>query len=216
MSTRTTSVLVLILIVAATLAGLGLWNRLPDPMASHWDIHDQVNGSMPKVWGVFLMPGLALGLFLLFLLLPAIDPLKANIAKFRGIFNLFILFIMLFLVYVYGLSLAWNLGFTRFKMSLVLLPAMGLLFTLIGFMLRKAKRNFFIGIRTPWTLSSDRVWDETHRVGSILFIALGILDLLGTFFGGMWAFALMIIPITASTLFLVAYSYMLYQKETRL
>ncbi len=133
-------------------------------MASHWDINDQVNGTMPKLWGVFLMPLISLGLFLLFLLIPAIDPLKANIAKFRGAFNLFIAFMTLFLMYVQGLILAWNLGFTHLKMSESLLPAVGLLFILIGFMIRKAKRNFFIGIRTPWTLSSDKVWDETHRV----------------------------------------------------
>ena len=91
--------------------------------------------------------------------------MKANIAKFRGAFNLFIVFMTLFLMYVQGLTLAWNLGFTHFKMSKSLLPAVGLLFIMIGFMIRKAKRNFFIGIRTPWTLSSDKVWDETHRVG---------------------------------------------------
>ena len=78
-------------------------------MASHWDINDQVNGTMPKLWGVFLMPLISLGLFLLFLLIPAIDPLKANIAKFRGAFNLFIAFMTLFLMYVQGLILAWNL-----------------------------------------------------------------------------------------------------------
>ncbi len=216
MPTRTTIILALILISLAALAGILLWNQLPDPMASHWGVNDQVNGTLSKTWGVFLMPVMALGLFLLFLLLPAIDPLKANIAKFRGSFNLFILFILLFLVYVYGLSLAWNLGLTWIKMSQSLLPAVGLLFILVGLLLRKAKRNFFIGIRTPWTLSSDRVWDETHRLGSVLFIALGILDLFGAFLGGMLAFALMIIPLTLLALFLVVYSYVLYQKETRL
>jgi uncharacterized membrane protein len=170
---------------------------------------------MPKLWGVFLMPLISLGLFLLFLLIPAIDPLKANIAKFRGAFNLFIAFMTLFLMYVQGLILAWNLGFTHFKMSESLLPAVGLLFILIGFMIRKAKRNFFIGIRTPWTLSSDKVWDETHRVGSILFIASGVLALTGVFFGGATAFLLILIPLMVSTIFLVVYSYVLYQAEMK-
>ena len=82
------------------MAGVLHWNQLPDPMASHWDINDQVNGTMPKFWGVFLLPLISLGLFLLFLLIPAIDPLKANIAKFRDTFNLFIVFMTLFLMYV--------------------------------------------------------------------------------------------------------------------
>jgi len=215
MSTRLTLVIVLVLLLASTLAGVLLWNRLPEPMASHWDINDQVNGTMPRFWGVFLMPLISLGMFLVFLLIPAIDPLKTNIAKFRDVFNLFIAFLMLFMVYVYALSLAWNLGFTQFKMSASLLPALGLLFILIGFMLRRAKRNFFIGIRTPWTLSSDKVWDETHRVGSILFIASGAVALIGAFFGGGMAFLLILVPLLVSTVFLVIYSYVLYQRETK-
>ena len=215
MSTRKMIVSVLVLLLVTTLAGVLHWNGLPDPMASHWGINDQVNGTMPKVWGVFLVPLISLGLFLLFLLIPAIDPLKANIAKFRDAFNLFIAFMTLFLMYVQGLTLAWNLGFTHFKMSTSLMPALGLLFILVGYMIRKAKRNFFIGIRTPWTLSSDKVWDETHRVGSWLFIGSGVLAILGSFFGGMTAFWLLFVPLIGSAIFLVIYSYVLYQRETK-
>jgi len=183
MSTRTTTIVVLIMIAAAILAGLLLWNRLPDPMASHWDVNDQVNGYTSKLAGVLMVPLITLGIFLLFLVVPSIDPLKANIAQFREAFNLFIILMVAFMLYVYGLSLAWNLGFTDFRMSGAMLPAVGLLFIFIGFMLRQARRNFFIGIRTPWTLSSDRVWNETHRIGAVLFMISGALAFLGGFFG---------------------------------
>ena len=79
--------------------------------------------------------------------------------------------------------------------------------------MRQAKRNFFIGIRTPWTLSSDHVWDETHRLGSILFIASGILALFGAFFPD-YAIWFILVPVLGSTLFLLVYSYILYQRET--
>jgi uncharacterized membrane protein len=118
-------------------------------------------------------------------------------------------------MYVQGLTLAWNLGFTHFKMSTSLMPALGLLFILVGYMIRKAKRNFFIGIRTPWTLSSDKVWDETHRVGSWLFIGSGVIASIGSFFGRMTAFWLVFVPLIGSAIFLVIYSYMLYQRETK-
>jgi len=215
MSTRTTTIIVLLLLVAATAAGLLLWNRLPNQMASHWDINDQVNGYMPKVWGVFLMPLISLGMFVLFLAVPAIDPLKANIAKFREAFNLFIVLIVAFMLYIHGLTLAWSLGNTGFKMSTSMLPAMGLLFIFLGYMLRKAKRNFFIGIRTPWTLSSDSVWDKTHQLGAILFTASGVLAFLGGIFGGMTAFWFLFVPLIGSTIFLLFYSYVLYQREIR-
>ena len=213
MSTRTTIIVVLVLLFVSTLAGVLLWNKLPDPMASHWGINNQVNGTTPKFWGVFLMPIISLAMLSLFLVIPEIDPLKANIAKFRDAFNLFIAFIMLFLTYLYGLLLAWNLGFNHFQMSQWLLPALGFLFILVGYMIRKAKRNFFIGIRTPWTLSSDRVWDETHRVGSWLFIVMGIITMFTGLLGQAGIFV-MFAAILVAVLVPVIYSYVLYQQET--
>ena len=215
MSTRTTTIVVLIMLMAATLAGLLLWNRLPDSMASHWNIHDQADGYMPKFWGVFMLPLITLGMILLFLVVPSIDPLKANIAQFREAFNLFIVLMAGFMIYLYGLTLAWNLGYNEFRMSGAMLPAIGLLLIFIGFMLRKAKRNFFIGIRTPWTLSSDHVWNETHRIGAVLFMISGALAFVGGFFGGATAFWMMFAPIIGSTLFLLVYSFMLYQREIK-
>jgi uncharacterized membrane protein len=215
MSTRTTTILVLLMILAAAAAGLVLWNQLPEQMASHWNINDEVDGYMPKVWGVFMMPLITLAMFALFLVLPSIDPLKANIARFRGAFNLFIVLIVAFMLYIHGLTLAWSLGYINFKMSTSMLPAMGLLFIFIGFLLRRAKRNFFIGIRTPWTLSSDTVWDKTHQLGAILFMASGVLAFIGSFFGGMAAFWMLFVPLIGSTLFLFVYSYVLYQRETK-
>ena len=215
MSTRATTILVLLMIVGATLAGLLLWNRLPEQMASHWNINDQVDGYMPRFWGVFMLPLISLGMFLLFLVIPSIDPLKANIAQFREAFNLFIALITGFMLYIYALTLLWSLGYTDFGMSRAMLPAMGLLFIFIGYMLRKAKRNFFIGIRTPWTLSSDKVWDETHRLGAVLFMISGVLAFIGAFFGGVTAFWLFFAPLMGSAIFLVIYSYLLYKQETK-
>jgi len=203
------------MIIAATVAGLLLWNRLPDQMASHWNVNDQVDGYMSKPWGVFMMPLITLGMFVLFLVVPSIDPLKANIAQFRDAFNMFIVLIVAFMLYIHALTLAWSLGYDDFKMSTSMLPAMGLLFIFIGFMLRKAKRNFFIGIRTPWTLSSDTVWNKTHQLGAVLFMASGVLAFIGGIFGGMTAFWFLFVPLMGSTLFLLIYSYVLYQREAR-
>jgi uncharacterized membrane protein len=214
MATKTTIVIALILIAASLIAGALLWDRLPGQMASHWNASDEVDGTMSKLWGVALMPLIATGMLLLFIFIPSMDPLKANVAQFRETFNLFIVFIVAFMLYVNGLTLAWSLGY-RFQMSSALLPMMGLLFIFIGYMLRKAKRNFFIGIRTPWTLSSDTVWDKTHQLGSILFMASGACAIVGGFFGGMTAFWLMFVPLIGSTLFLVIYSYVLYRNETK-
>lgn len=215
MTTRLTTIIVLILIVGATIAGALLWNQLPDPMASHWNENDQVDGYMSRFWGVFMMPLVLLGMFLIFLVIPQIDPLKANIAQFRETFNLFIMFMVGFMVFVHALTLRWNLGYTDVGIGQAMLPAMGLLFIVIGSLLRKAKRNFFIGIRTPWTLSSDTVWEKTHQLGAILFMASGGFAVIGGFIGGMVAFWMLMVPLLGSTIFLLVYSYVLYQKETK-
>lgn len=215
MTTKTTSILVLTLIAIAVIAGVLLWKQLPEQMASHWNVNDEVDGTMPKFWGVFLMPLVVLGMFGLFIALPNMDPLKANIASFRGAFNLFIVLITVFMLYIHGLTLAWSLGYQSFKISTMMLPFMGILFIFIGYLLRQAKRNFFIGIRTPWTLSSDTVWDKTHQLGSVLFMVSGALAFIGSFFGGMAAFWLLFVPLMGSTLFLMIYSYILYRNETK-
>ncbi len=213
MSTRLTVIVGLGLILIAVALSLAVYNRLPDRMASHWGINDEVNGTISRFWGAFLMPLMALAMLGLFLLVPLIDPLKANIATFRPLFNGFITALMAFLFYLHVLTILWNLGFQGFHMSTALLPGLGLIFIFAGLMMRQAKRNFFIGIRTPWTLSSDRVWAQTHRVGSVLFIVCGVLALFGALFPGAIAFALVLVPILAATTFLIPYSYWLYQQE---
>lgn len=214
MNTKLTTTLSIIIILISVIAGMLVYNQMPEQMASHWGPNDQVDGYMGKFWGVFMMPLVSLGLLALFLVIPNLDPLKENIAEFREAFNLFILIIMFFFIYVWALTIFWNLGFTSFNMSVAILPAMGLLFLFIGFMLRKAKRNWFIGIRTPWTLSSDAVWDEIHRLGAILFVASGILAMLGGFFGE-YAVWFILVPVLGTSLFLVVYSYILYQRESK-
>lgn len=216
MTTRTTLFVTLWLVLAAALFSLSVYSRLPEQMASHWNINDQVDGTVSRPWGAFLMPLVTVALLGLFLLIPEIDPHKANVARFRGIFNQFILLMVVFLTYLHALTLAWNLGYTGFRMSLALLPAIGVSFIFVGYLLTKAKRNFFIGIRTPWTLSSDAVWDKTHRLGSQLFVACGILAFIGAFLSGRTAFWFLFVPLIGSTLFLVAYSYFLYRQEAGL
>lgn len=215
MSTRLTLIIGLALVLIAVVFSLAAYKWLPDPMASHWGLNDEVNGHISRFWGAFLMPIIAIAMLGLFLAIPLIDPLKANIATFRPVFNGFILALMVFLFYLHLLTLLWNLGYQGFHMSTMLVPGLGLIFIFTGLMMRQAKRNFFIGIRTPWTLSSDRVWDQTHRVGSVLFILCGVVAMFGVFLPGRMSFLLVIVPLIVVTTFLLGYSYWLYQQEVK-
>lgn len=210
MDNKKTNLIIISVIILSFLSAFYLYPKLPDRVASHWNSQGQVDDYLPKIWGVFLMPAITLAIFLLFLLIPRIDPLKKNIAKFRNYFNWLIILIVVFLLYVYSLTVFWNLGY-RFNMTLLMTPAVGLLFFYIGVILKHAERNWFIGIRTPWTLSSDVVWKKTHQLGAKLFKVAGIIAILGIFFAenALW-FA--IIPAIASSLFLLVYSYFEHKK----
>lgn len=210
MSTKLTTILSLILISAALIAGALFWNQLPDPMPSHWNAAGEIDGYMPKFWGIWLMPLMTLGITLLLALVPSIDPLKANIEKFRGFYNFFIIGFVIYMIYIYALTLAAALGI-KFNMSYMMLPAMGLLFVALSFLIKNAKRNFFIGIRTPWTLSNDDVWDKTHALGAQSFRIGGLIAMISILFGerGFWLF---MIAILLATFVPVVYSYILWRK----
>lgn len=206
-------IITLVIIFASFIIGGILYPKMPEKMASHWNIKDEVDGYISRFWGIFLMPFISVGLLLFFLIIPVIDPLKENFKKFRKYFDLFIIFLFIFLFYLYLLTLFWNLG-ARFKMSKMLIPAFSLFFFYCGILVENAKRNWFIGIRTPWTLSSEIVWDKTNKIGGRLFKVAGIIPLFGFFFPD-YTLYFVIIPVLSVALFTIIYSYFIYQRLRR-
>ena len=186
---------------------------MPDRMASHWGASGEVNGYLPKILGLFIVPVISAALTLLFLVIPRIDPLRENIGKFMNAYERFVITILAFLLYVFLLTILWNTGM-RFNITQLLSPAFGVLFYACGVLIGKAKRNWFIGIRTPWTLSSDRVWDRTRAIGGKLFRIAGVLALGGVVFPGI-AWLLMLGPVLLITGYLVVYSYLEFRSEER-
>jgi uncharacterized membrane protein len=194
-------------------AAIYFYPQMPEMMASHWNAAGEVDGYMPKALALFLMPAMALIFFGLFLIIPRIDPLKANIGKFRRYFDIFILLFEIFFLYVYFLTIAWSFGW-RFDMTAAMMPAMALLFYYLGVLIEKAERNFFIGIRTPWTLSSDNVWKKTHARGGKLFKGAAALTLLAAFIPD-YAIYFMLVPIVGVSIYLIIYSYLEFTREKK-
>jgi uncharacterized membrane protein len=210
---KKTTILSISIIIISFAIALYLYPQMPEKMASHWNASGNVDGYMSRFWGTFLMPIVLLALFFLLVWIPTIDPLKKNIEKFRKYYDGFILFMIAFLFYIYLLTIVWNLG-KGFNMTLWLLPAMGILFYYLGILIENAKRNWFIGIRTPWTLSSDIVWAKTHKLGGKLFKALAAVIVIGMFLGknSIW---FILVPVLAVTIYIIVYSYFMYQKEIK-
>ncbi len=178
---KTTIAIVLIILLSFVIAIYSYQRIEGDKVASHWNAKGEVDNYMSKFWGVFLFPLTLIGLYSLFLLIPKIDPLKKNIQKFRKHYDVFILVFISFLFYTFILTILANLNYD-FDMTTMLMPALSLLFFGIGMFMKKLKRNWFIGIRTPWTISNDEVWKKTHLLSAKLFKLLGIIIFFGIFF----------------------------------
>jgi uncharacterized membrane protein len=162
-------------VVAAMWAfALGVYARLPQRVPSHWNLQGQVDGWMEKPWGPLMQPLVATLMLGVLWVLPRIDPRRANVERFaddrRLLVNLLILFLAVVQVATLGQALGWPVEVDR-----VILAAIGLLFVGLGNYLPRIRSNWFMGIRTPWTLSSERVWRETHRVGGRAFVGAGLL-----------------------------------------
>ncbi len=210
---RKSEIIIFGIIILSFAIGIYYYPQMPEKMASHWNAQGQVDGYMSKFWGLFLMPIISVGMLLLFIIIPKIDPLKSNIQQFRKHYDGFVVLVVAFLFYLYLLTIFWNTGF-RFNMIVLLSPAFAILFYYSGILIENAKRNWFIGIRTPWTLSSEKVWDRTHKIGGKLFKIAGIVALVAIFFQS-YAIFFIVVPIIIVTIYTIAYSYFEYQKETK-
>lgn len=205
--------IILAIIFVSFIIGVYFYPQMPEKIASHWNAQGQANGYMPKFWGLFFMPLISAGVLLLFILIPRMDPLKANIEKFRKYYDGFAMVVILFLFYVYILTIFWNMG-ARFNMTALLSPALGALFCYSGILTENAKRNWFIGIRTPWTLSNEKVWEKTHKIGGKLLEAAGVIAFAGVFFQNR-AIVFVLVPIILVAIYTIVYSYIEYQKEIK-
>jgi uncharacterized membrane protein len=199
------------------LAGLAfsLWAspRLPETVPSHWNASGQVDGYSGRGQALYLMPALSFGLGLLLIYLPKLDPLRANVERFRGIYHWAVIGFSVFFIYLHVLILLGGLGL-NLNMLYWLIPAMGLLFFGLGFMVERAEPNWFIGIRTPWTLSSPTVWQKTHRVGGLAFKVSGVLVLVGLLFPAEVGFWFTLIPVMVTAIGTIIYSYVVFRQES--
>ena len=195
-----------LVILMPIIAGIILWDRLPQQMPTHWNAEGQVDGWSSKAFAVFGMPGILLGFQWLCVLGTAADPKKD---KHSGKILQLVLWIIpvlscLLSVITYAVAMG-----KQVRMEVVMPVFMGLLFAVIGNYLPKCKQNYTIGIKLPWTLNSEENWNKTHRFAGRLWLVCGLAIMLTGFFGGFWVF-LPIVLVMVLVPFL--YSYILHRK----
>ena len=203
-----------VLFVAVSVAfAAAAYSSLPDVIVTHWNAAGEPNGAMQKAFGLGVFPVLAVFLLILFRALPSIDPLNQGYKNFRAKYDWFVAGILAFIVLIELLVIAWNFGLQVGFGSLLSAAFAALLYG-VGWLLSGVKRNWFVGIRTPWTLSSESVWDKTHALGGKLFKAAGVLMLAGVVVP-QYAVGLVLALAVGPSALLVAYSYMEFRREQR-
>lgn len=164
----------LYVIALAALMAVVVYPTLPDRVPTHWDARGNVDGYSSRLVGTFLLPVVMLALWGVMEVLPKIDPRRANYAKMRGAYALVVEATLTMLFVVHAIVLAMMLG-APFSLTRMMPALLGAMFIVIGNVLPQARSNWFFGIRTPWTMSNDRVWRRTHRIAGYLFVACGLL-----------------------------------------
>lgn len=206
------SELPLIFIILVSLAaGALLYDQLPDRVPSHWNIRGEVDGYSSRFWGAFGIPLLNAGIYVMMLVLPLIDPRRDNYQKFAGAYRVFRVVFVVFMTGVYLLVLATVFG-ARIPVDRAMMAGISILFLVLGNYMGQIRHNYFVGIKTPWTLANEEVWQKTHRLGGRLWVAAGLTGLIASFIGGTWGGIVLGISLGASAIIPMVYSYLEFKR----
>jgi len=191
------------------------WTSIPgeQKIPVHWNIHGQPDRYGGKFEGLLLTPLIAVALSLLFLALPFIEPRKLNLEKSKGAYFAIWMTMLLFTMGVHVALVFTALGW-KVNVSSVVFFGIGGLFMVLGVFLGKMRSNFFMGVRTPWTLSSELSWKKTHELAGRIFLVLGVFVAISAFFTGTVILPILLFAgIIGSTIFLCVYSYVVWKKD---
>ncbi|WP_377864054.1 SdpI family protein [Bacillus sp. R86525] len=201
----------IILILITCIAWAYAWPNLPDTMIIHWGT-EGANGFTSKFNAMLLLLGIMIFTYVLLTVTPKIDPKKKNYDKFSRSYMImnYSVLVVLFLVnmLVIGVGLGYDIPMNSTPYIIV-----GLLFIVIGNYLPQCKPNYFVGIKTPWTLSNEEVWRKTHRFSGKVFVVLGVIMMLSIFAPAAWKAFLLIGIIISAVGLTMGYSYVAYKKN---
>lgn len=200
-------------VIVAMLAASALaWNHVTPPIPVHWDLRGNVNGTAGRFEGLLFLPLITIGVYTLLLVVPRFDPGRANYASFAGPYAAIRGAITALMGATHGLLLATALGYDvnagRWIPLLV-----GLMFIVLGNALGKVRPNYFVGIRTPWTLARARSWEKTHRAGGRLFVVEGFALVVAAMITQSWAFVATAVFGGGALVWLIVYSYLEWRAD---
>ena len=212
-SVKTEIIPVLLLIIIAV-ASIYFYNHFPDKVPTHWNFAGQADGHSSRAVGAFALPGMLIGFYLMFLTLPLLDPKKERYQQFKKVYHVIKGLIIIFMATIYTAASLTVLGY-NVPINKIVPFLVGGLFILLGNYFGKIKPNWFLGIRTPWTLSSEEVWNQTHRLGGKAFVLGGVSIMFIPLFPAFLFPWLLLGVVFSISLGPIVYSYILYKREEK-
>jgi uncharacterized membrane protein len=202
------------LIVAVVALAVSIWAypRSPQTVATHWNLRGTPDGFSSRAWAVSIVPVVVVLMTVLFNVLPKVDPRRENYAKFLSSYWLIANAVLVFMLVAHGMIIAAGLGYSV-RIDRLMPFGIGLLFIFLGNYLTRVEPNWFVGIRTPWTLSSDTVWRKTHRTGGFLMVIGGAVLAAGAFLPQGAFLPLLVTTIVVVALIPIVQSYVLWKRE---
>lgn len=201
----------LLILIIPFIVGTILYPHMPDQVPIHWNVHGEVDGYGSKLFGAFGLPVLNLGMYILFIVLPKIDPKRNDYPKFNNAYLAIRYALHLFFVLIFALTLAAAFEY-QINIGKWITIATAIMLIIMGFNMRNVRHNYFVGFKYPWTLASEEVWSRTHRLGSKLMVVGGLIALLGaTFTDGFVMFMILMVGILIPTIITAVYSYIIYR-----
>ncbi len=206
-------ILPICIIIFSAFVGFALYPQLPHEVPVHWGPQGVVDAWFSKNLAVIFFPVLILLIYLMLTFIFLFDPLKKNYFEFSEAFFWFRTIMVLFLSFIYLFSLTAAIK-GELDIIYFIIPTLSLFLIYLGLFLPSVKRNYFIGIRTPWTLHSEKVWDKTHYFSGKIFIGAGILSFFSILFSE-YAFYIFLFIILGLVFIPSVYSYYLFLGEKK-
>ncbi|MGE5590669.1 MAG: SdpI family protein [Bacillota bacterium] len=204
----------LLVLAASVAASLFVAARIREPIPLHWNWAGQVDRTAPALAAVLELSALSVGLYVLLAVAPRLDPRWSNYERFRPTWRLFRWTFVLLMVVLTWVPLAAGLGYALDTGKWIRF-IIGALFLVLGNSLGQIKSTFLVGIRTPWTLSDDRVWQHTHRLAGRLWVAAGLLGMVTVPLSNTVGGVVFIVGLSAAVVYPVVFSYFDYRRLTR-
>jgi len=205
----------LLFLAIPLIAAILIYPYMPDMVPTHWNTQGEVDRYSSKEFGTFFLPVLNIGLYILFLVLPHLDPKRANYEKFFGSYRLIRYATHVFFLFMFAITVLVSLGYSV-DIGLWVAAGVAVLFIIMGNIMGRVRHNYFVGFRYPWTLANEEVWRKTHQIGSKAMVLGGIIALIGVLLTEDNArFIILMSGIFIPTIFTTVYSYLVFRKITK-